>query len=84
MATQERIAQLESLVQIWRDAIGRAQEQFNDLLRAKELGFTLTDHEGKDILPDRIAQEDFAVRAYNAALTRTEFQLSQAKIGKDV
>ncbi len=84
MVSKERMKQLEDSVTWWKSALSRAEQQRESLLKADELGISITDDDGKDILHDRIMQEDVAVRAYHRGLTLAESLLGRAQHGQDV
>lgn len=84
MVSKERMKQLVDSVTWWRGALFRAEQQRESLLKAEELGISITDDDGKDILPDRIMQEDTAAKAYHKGLILAESLLGRAQHGQDV
>lgn len=83
MVSAQRMQQLEAFVVFWRDQLSRAKAQLDHLLQAKRNGLIFTNEAGEDILPDRIAQEDVAVREYHKGLIAAEAALARAKAGYD-
>jgi hypothetical protein len=84
MVSNERLKQLENIVSIWRDCLANAMKQRDYLLNVKERGISITDGDDRDILPDRIRQEDIAVLEYEKGLTRSQSMLGRAQTGDDV
>ena len=84
MVTKERMKQLEAFVDFWREALKRSEEQRLSLLRVQEIGISILDDDGRDILPKRIEQEDLAMQAYHTGLIRAEALLGRAQSGQDV
>jgi len=81
--TNERVKQLEDFVTIWEEMLAKSKEKVATLNRAKAIGISLTDHNGKDILPDRISQEISVSDEFYKGLVRAKAQLDRAKNGEE-
>jgi hypothetical protein len=75
---------LEAFIDFWRDSLARSEEQRTRLFKAQNVGISIKDEDGRDILPDLIEREDVAVRAYHTGLIRAESLLGRAQSGQDV
>lgn len=84
MVTPQRMKDLETFVQFWKEAKARAETQLDRLIDAKKIGIVIVDEQGNDILPQRIVQEGEAVSAFSDGLNRAEGLLNRAKQGWDV
>ena len=84
MVDRSRIRELERYVTDWEEALTAVTAIRSRLLNDKEIGLTLVDESGKDLLPERINQADDAVKEHQTILIRMTALRDRARSGEDV
>lgn len=84
MVSPNRVRELEQYVEDWEKALESVTEIRSHLLRDREIGLTLTDDHGNDLLQDRINQADNAVKVHDVILIRMTARRDRARNGEDV
>jgi len=84
MVTKERMEQIESYIAWWSQGLSQSAENRTRLLHFKEIGLSMTDETGADLISDRIMEEDRATQSWHRGLTYAQSLLGRAQAGEDV
>ena len=84
MATQQRIENLKTFCQQWRDQLQSAEKHRDELLYWQNNGLSIFENDGENLLPTLIKEADSAAQQYKKILIKIESLRDRAIAGEDV
>jgi len=84
MATKERIDNLKKFCEQWKEQLQNAEKRRGELLFWQQIGLTVYENDGENLLPTLVAEADSAVLQYQRILIKMESLRDRAIAGEDV